>query len=381
MSGRYLYTWLSVALSTLLLAAAFNAAVDPYGLIGTPRIAGWNAIKPAASTRSRTVKSYVAARFAPSVLIVGNSRPEAGLDPKHPCLQEIGRTYSLTLPGAYFYHQVRAMQHALAYSEPKLVLLAVDFLDFLVDPQKVQDPHVWPPNESDFDRRLVVDAGGTPNPAYAWQKAKDYRNALLSLTAFEDSVRTLFAQHDPLTPTVSSLGFNPANEYRAIVMEEGQQILFRKKVEEVAQRLGAKEWRIFTPGYRWSPALEALERALTMIKAKGADVVVFINPYHAEYMRTLERAGYAALFERWKQVLTELVVTRHHAPLWDFAWENRYTTEPPPQLNGRVDSMLAWFWEPAHYRKELGDRMLYQMLSDYGCHSGASEPSAGRRLP
>jgi hypothetical protein len=37
---------------------------------------------------------------------------------------------------------------------------------------------------------------------------------------------------------------------------------------------------------------------------------------------------------------------------------------------------LQWFWEPAHYRQELGDLMVDAMLSD----TCATEIAFGRRV-
>ena len=379
MSRRYLLAWFISAVITTLLVIGFNALVDPYGLIGSPRIDGLTAKKPAAQTRSRIVKPYIADRTHPRVLIVGNSRPEAGLDPSHPCLQSFGPTYSLTLPGASFYQQVRTLQHALTITDPALVLLAVDFLDFLVDPNTTQDPHAWPPQTREFEKHLAVDALGNPNGAYKLQKFADYRDALLSLTAFKDSIMTLAAQHWPLARTITAQGFNPANEYMDIILSEGQHVLFEQKNAELAEQLGRQEWSIFTPHTQWSPAFEALDRAIGMIQAKGAKVVVFINPYHVQYLDRIREAGYSQLLSQWKQALAALISQKDGVALWDFAMVDRYTTETPPPKGDRRN-MLSWFLEPAHYRKELGDLVLRTMLAGTSCTLDAQMPAAGVRL-
>ena len=38
--------------------------------------------------------------------------------------------------------------------------------------------------------------------------------------------------------------------------------------------------------------------------------------------------------------------------------------------------MLQWYWEPAHYRKELGDLML-EAIEGTECVSAAQKPLAG----
>ena len=64
--------------------------------------------------------------------------------------------------------------------------------------------------------------------------------------------------------------------------------------------------------------------------------------------------------------LNEQVAEEYHRqpfPLWDFSGFNSYTTEAVPKLGDKV-SMMEWFWESSHYRKELGDRVLDRVL-DY----------------
>jgi hypothetical protein len=48
---------------------------------------------------------------------------------------------------------------------------------------------------------------------------------------------------------------------------------------------------------------------------------------------------------------------RNNVTLWDFTDFDRYSSEDIDLLPARGKG-LQWFWEPAHYRKELGDIML-----------------------
>jgi hypothetical protein len=88
--------------------------------------------------------------------------------------------------------------------------------------------------------------------------------------------------------------------------------------------------------------------------------VLFINPYHSDYLIQIEMAGKWFLLEGWKRQLANLA-EEYAVPLWDFNAFDQYSTETPPPLNEKHDE-LRWFWEPAHYRHELGDLMLASML-------------------
>ena len=92
-------------------------------------------------------------------------------------------------------------------------------------------------------------------------------------------------------------------------------------------------------------------------------MILFVNPYHEDYLEIVWRAGLWPLFEDWKRRLLRLASDGGAEALWDFSLLNEYTTEdPPPQ--GDKQATLHWFWEPAHYKAELGELMLGQMLGE-----------------
>lgn len=379
MARRFLMRWLITVLLLLAAVVSFNGLLDPYGLIGAPRWTSLNAVKPAAGNRSRVVKPYQVSRADADVLILGNSRPEMGLDPRHACIAAIGPGYSLTLPGAGMYQVVRYAQHAMAEHRPRLLLLGLDFVDFLVPPGQGGDPDRWPPYVGDFEARLSVSARGQPTSQLA-ARLGDYRDALLSLTAFKDAVHTLLAQHRRHATDRRADGFNPARDYLGVIAGEGQAVLFRQKLDELRARLRRTGWSIDHAGRRGSADFTALERLLQEADSRGIAVIAFINPYHDLYLEAIETSGLGDLFGQWKRRLASLVARYPGVTLWDFAESGPYTFESPPAAGDRK-RVLRWFWEPAHYRRELGDRLLATMLADRGCALPADDlPAIGRRL-
>jgi hypothetical protein len=75
----------------------------------------------------------------------------------------------------------------------------------------------------------------------------------------------------------------------------------------------------------------------------------------------IEITGNWPIFEEWKRQITN-IADKYKIPLWDFNTIDQYSTESPPPP-GNKQSELQWYWEPAHYRRELGDLMLASMLS------------------
>ncbi len=350
---RFVFVFVVAFLSACLLAAGVNYLVDPYGLFGARRIAGFNERKPASTERVRVTKPYMASRVRPTVVIGGNSRPEIGLDPQSACWDKTEQpVFNMGVPGSSVFMQTRYVQHAVEQGKSRRVLFGVDFLDFLVDRDQSAGSIDWRVLGKSFDGRL--------GPGVSLQKLEDVLSGLFSLTALTDSLATVTAQHDAYAATRREDGFNPGLDYVPIIRSEGQSVLFAQKDREVRSRLHAQNLGVrYADGRRGQPLL-ALRHFLQWAKADGVEVVLFVNPYHVDYLILVEMSGYWPLFEEWKRQLTDIAV-EFGVPLWDFNAVDAYSTESPPPPHDRR-SMLRWFWEPAHYRRELGDLMLATML-------------------
>lgn len=361
-----------------LLGAGFNYLVDPYSLFGTRRIPGFNEFKPAASEKIRVIKPYMASRARPMVVIGGNSRPEMGLNPQSGCWEGADQpVFNTGIPGADVFMQTRYVQHAVESGKAQRVLIGVDFLDFLVDSSKPTGEIDWKRLGKSFEGRLNSGLKDGPGANMDFQKSEDIFSGLFSLVALGDSVMTVASQRDKDSATRREDGFNPGFDYRPIIRNEGQSVLFRQKNQEVRKRLQQKNLGVLdSHGQRTMP-LEALRRFLEWAHARGIDVVLFINPYHSDYLIQIEMAGKWSLFEGWKRQLS-ITAEEYSVPLWDFNAFDRYSTESPPASTDK-HSILQWFWEPAHYRHELGDLMLSSML-DRQCGQGRLPDKFGAKV-
>jgi len=359
---RFLVFWCLGILGFCALVGALNALVDPYGLLGTPAIRGLNVVKPAATTRTRVVKPVQGERAKPSTLILGNSRPEMGLDPESPVwLAKEKPVYNGGLPGASVYMTMRYGQDILESGRTDLVLWGLDFADFLNDTSSARDLCAWPPPPEEWEGRLKVTESLSPTEGWRIQRLQDYGVSILSTQAMVESLSTIFAQTRPGSGTRTPLGFNPAADYIPIIRSEGQHVLFAQKNAEMESRLIGKKWRLASQPCDSSLDFRSVERLLSMANQRGIRVVLFINPYHADYLDVIWRAGLWGLFEDWKRRLLTLSLEAGAEALWDFSQLNEFTTETPPPAGNR-DSSLKWFWEPAHYRAGLGELMLQEML-------------------
>jgi len=359
---KFCLAWLSAFLLLLSCAVSLNYLIDPYGMFDMQRITGINAIKPAAGSHVRLAKPYQVVQFDPRTIIAGNSRPEMGLNPRNTCWPENHMpVFNLSFPGASVYMQARMIQHAVSLEKVGLVLWGLDLLDFLDTHERKLSSWEDSRKRPDIEKRLTVHADGTSNKAYSWEKAKDYWLTLLSLDTVKDSIRTLLSQNNQHASSVRRDGFNPARDYMDIIAWEGQNVLFKQKNTELEKIFSRPGLKLYHSNPGWSHKFESVRRIIEFNGQHDVRTVLFINPYHADYLTAVKSSGHWADFVIWKEALTSLSDS-FGVELWDFSGINSFSTEKVPPL-GDKKSILKWFWEPAHYRKEYGDIMLSRMLN------------------
>ena len=363
MWSAYIRYWIVSLVTLASLIATVDVIVDPYGLFGVRDFPGVNVIKPAATTRTRVVKLVQGERAEPSTLILGNSRPELGLDPESTAWPENAKpVFNAGIPGASVYTVMRYGQDIVSVSPTKLILWGLDFADFINRPASEAEQCQWPPTSAEWEDRLRVDPSMHPSDGWRTARAKDYAVAALSTQALMDSIVTLASQRKPGSGTRTRLGFNPAHDYWPIIRSEGQHVLFAQKNAEMRERFFGADFILVAKSCNSSIDFHSVATFIEMMHARGVEVILFINPYHADYLEIIWKAGLWPLFSEWKQRLTALVAdSGSSAEIWDFSLLNRYTMEPPPTRQAGEVS-LVWFWEPAHYRSELGDLILQDIL-------------------
>lgn len=370
--SSYLKRFSIVFLLLILAFGGLNYLIDPYGLFGTSRVDGLSKIKPAAATHLRLSKPYQVRRYQPKTLIAGNSRPEMGMDPAHACWPDSFRpVYNLGLPGVGVYRQARSIQHAIYNSDVRLILWGVDFSDFLSTRHKAPEPGHWPPAQQTYESNLVVTAAGEDNRHYRVNTLKTYLETLISLDTTSDSLMTILQQGNQYSSNRLENGFNPAKDYVPIIRNEGQQVLFQQKMGEIERRFSRPGQSVLGEAGNSSKQFRSLAYLLNSVDKQKTQVYLFINPYHVEYLRAIHSKGLWEQFEQWKLRLLA-IADQHHAPLWDFSIITPYNSEPAPASATAADE-LKWFWEPAHYKQNVGSLMLASMVPGW-CQKNLETP-------
>src|SRR5579864_6802032 len=227
---QYLGAMAATIILLVVGALLLTVTVDPYRMYGSAPIPGLTAIKPRAYQHSDFVKEYLIERIKPHTLLLGNSRVEIGLDPDSKVWpQEFRPVFNAAESGHDLATALVRLRHARQVAPLRLVVLAVDFPDFLG--LREMDPG---PDET----RLLFDRSGHRNLHRQMQMWTDRLTTTLTIDAVLDSALTLLDQRPASAVTMTEAGFNPHHDYEAVARRLGYHRLFAQKYNEYRERYG-----------------------------------------------------------------------------------------------------------------------------------------------
>lgn len=352
-------------LCTSLIVGAIcttNWFVDPFGMYWSPVVSGLNATKPASGDRVRVTKAYRAPAVAPDILIVGNSRAEMALFPAHQSFEQAS-VYNQAMPGAGVRLQTDYALNTLhASPELRKIIMSVDYLDFLVREDRLATAVLE--EEPDHLLRLPF---YTPGWEGRMARLRENSALLFSLDGLMASANTI-ARQGAYVNSIDADGFNEPAGYIDILRNEGINALFVQKLLELDGNMRGRNLVTtdVTTGDR-SPQHDLLANFLAAVANRGVQVQLFISPYHLSYLHLLDDLGMTEDFLAWKRNLLDIVAgSDGDVELWDFSGPSDFIQEPVPVGSRQA---MQWYWEPAHYRRELGDFIL-EALATGGSQSG-----------
>ncbi len=356
---RFCQVWLAALLAVVALVGAINALIDPYLVIGAPRIAGLNAVKPEVETHGQLAKDYVIARVHPVGVLLGDSKVDIGVDPDSPNWPAESRpVFNYGVPGEAVVGVIANLRRAIALGSLRRALVLIELEHFMAPAEAdgVQPPELamTPPSGLQDIR----------------QRASDLLLATLSLDALRASILTVAAQGRPDTWNLSPAGATGEGGFRAMVATDGTAALFLQKDSYLAQRTAHLAAGLSAlPGAGLSH-LDALADMIALCRRNNITLDLAIAPFHADYLEALDQAGLWPRYEQAKQELTRLVAAEggDSVRLWDFLGYDAYSTEPVPGASDRGGS-TNWFWEPSHFKRVLGEKILatiYRDAAGYG---------------
>lgn len=343
----YLKSVAATATAVVVMAGGLNLVVDPYGTFRLYENPRFNRIKPYPEHDITTVKSHALRHVRPDALILGNSRSEVGFDPTHPAWQKYGyrSVYNAAIPGSDINTAWKQLQQASAIQAPGIILLGLEFFDFLVSPEKP----ITPASESPKNRESDI----------IWQT-----RATLTMQAVMDSLTTLRIQFQRNPSQLTYRGFNPLLEYIDQARIDGYYTLFRQRAEENVKNHGRRPANLFAQGTRSSNEFERLRQMVRWSIQHDCDLRLVIYPYHAQLLLIVDELGLWPLFDEWKRQVVRIIneetasnPERSKVTLLDFSGFSTFSQEPIPEKGDRK-SIVKWYWEAGHFKKELGDLVI-----------------------
>lgn len=314
--------FLTATLVSVMTIAAFNAVVDPYSTVKSPKIAGFNALKPKQDTNVRLFKAIDITRIKPKTIFLGTSRTEIGLDPAHPALANYQPAYNLGLPAANMYEARRYFEHALKNQKDlKTVIIGLDFFMF----------NAFNYNKSDFREGRLGQRG---------LSLKDALATKFSLNAVDSSIETILSNRKGEGSDYY------ANGRREKFNDVGVSRLDKFK-KSLSTSISQPELdRSFKLSQQY---LSDLKQVVELCRQRGIDLKLFISPSHATQWEVIYVNNNWTTFETWKRELAKI------APVWDFSGFNQITTEP-------INDGMQNYWDSSHYQKRVGDLILDRLF-------------------
>ena len=343
--------------------AALNYVADPFGIL----LAGYDSRpldRDSFDDNTRLAKAQIVSRLRPEAIVLGTSRAEIGISPAHPAWR-YRHVYNLGLPHASLHEMREYLEHAIAASRLRQVVIGLDFLQFnpMLEPRpdfevcRLRDPgSPWTRVRSalcDLPALFASRAATSSSIALLWEEARDsvyLRDGSRNAAAKEALVRNAGSQHAAFLRSELEF-FENIELVRGFIESEA-------RFEEVA-----------------GPEFEALLRTA---HRHEVDLRLFFSPTHARHDALLFDMGLIDDYIRWKRFVVEtmerVAAEYGDAPykVWDFSDATRITTEELPALDD-ADSRMHWHWESSHYTRALGDLILSHVLGNH-------DSAAGRRL-
>jgi hypothetical protein len=354
----FLRGW-AVALAVLAgLTVALNLLVDPYEVFGTPRVPGLTLFKPGARDHSLLAKTYQVARARPATVVVGSSSAHIGIDAAAAEWPAAMRpVYNYGIPGgAAIGTRLDTLREAISFGSVKHAVVFLDFQDFLA---------FNPPGtiRSEDDRRYHLMPDGSPNPDRPWQVANDMFLSLATMGSLVDSVKTITGQHSASLLNLAPDGSSNEADFINAARADGMRALFAQKDEyelERAERLraGMAAWKGPLPN------LEVVRAIVRLAGANRVGLTLVLSPRHGDTLEIYWRLGLWPRVEQLKTELAALVAEEGgDVRLWDFMGYNAFNGEAVPEAGDRR-TPTSWYWEPTHFKRQLGEVMIQRMFGE-----------------
>lgn len=346
---RFLLRFVPATLILLGMVCALHLSSDPYYLFRTElALAPGERFQPELHLHVRQWKAHRLAHGDIAVVLLGSSRVEYGIDPLHPRLRSIGRTFNAGIPGASMMEIAAYGRHAIAANPIKRVILGLD--------------------------PLMFDSRTRPKPDFDSSRLKLPGNRLFEVHRHLDRLTTVLSHQGTADAITSAIGVDLEaiaypyypngqrhweRQYRTVADAGGVARNFRERGPEQRREFLAADFREGNDAWR------SFDELLEALADSGTRVDVFFSPSHAFECMIIASAGQAKAHAMIKRrVMERLDATRSASPgfrftLTDFSCANAVTSEEVP---GDASSRMDRYFDYSHYRTNVGDRVIERIV-------------------
>jgi hypothetical protein len=366
---RYLFEFLLSLAVFVVLFGAFNSLINPYLIYPFPRIAGLSSLKVASGTREPFMKAYDAPRHAASTLILGSSRSDIGLNPQAAqWLTDQRPVYNMSLAGSNLAQSVAYLEHYLrergGAEGLKRLYVGLDFESYL-HPTVGTSKRAVAASLAPDDIRIGV-APSTQSEVRL-QRLKDTIWSTLSLDATGDSVSTMLASMRGQGGDMRDDGQFADFIMSQGVVSNGYRGLFEAAHLHYLKFYGNGQRQLERSGAAIDMNWKAFETLIELCVEHHLELIIYLQPAHAERWDLLQRLGHGQDLEVWKaDVFAGVQAGRRQGVrvlLFDLAgYDKAHIQEVPLDRLGSGSSSFNYF-DSVHYRGELAQLLLNALVS------------------
>jgi len=342
---RYCGLIFVVTAVALVLVAIFNLMVDP---LGAYRPVSLQSFEPLRGTLlTRTARGELARRGPWDTIVLGTSRPKAGLPAHHPVFAT-NRVCNLAVDAARMSEAAAILDYVGVRQPLRRVVLFLDFAMF-----RTSTFYKYDFAESRFNPKLSLFEYHCKN--------------LIGADITERSRKFTSRRMRGFTP--------PEGETNGFYVHSLRARTSQRELFERVLRTHAWGYAALRPA---QDQMEELRRLVRSCRESGIELTIALNPVHALDLELWRAGDNWERFEQWKRDVVAILADENVAQrfaVWDFSGYSEFATEEVPPA-GDTAARMKFYFENSHYTPALGALMLDRMFGAATNNFGAKISTA-----
>ncbi|OGU60042.1 MAG: hypothetical protein A2X64_07555 [Ignavibacteria bacterium GWF2_33_9] len=298
------------------MTAIFNCIIDPFHVLKSPAIYGFNKEKPDLKTNERISKLFSVKINDFDTLFIGSSRVDFALDPEYYYKLTNKKAFNLGIGGSNI-SESKIILEKIIKSHPNLktVVLEVDFFGF----NKF--------NKIDSNESI---------------------NSFISL----NDIFKLFISYDSIQKSINTINYNFKNPNEYIFDKNGLRI---KSPKHNSYNLAMAEVQGYIKKnkfYTSSPErLRALQEIVDLCKKNNIKLIVIVSPINFAQVHVINILNTFDDYIKWRNEISQIT------SFYDFSLGNYVTKE-------QLKRKMLYYFDSHHYTIIVGNKILDRVFNN-----------------